>query len=175
MAASAASLPPPPPGGYAEAMDQGAIFDRTGRYRYCLWREWDATLPVVAFVLLNPSTADASRDDPTIRRCLGFARTWGFGRLEVVNLFALRATDPSALRQAADPVGPRNDEHLRRTVRAADRVVAAWGNGGRLHGRGDQVMRWLDRPMVLGWTKARQPRHPLYLRREVEVQGWRVR
>lgn len=175
MTATTVSLPSRPPGGYAEGMDRGATFDLTRRYRYHLWREWDATLPVVAFVLLNPSTADARRDDPTIRRCLGFARAWGFGRLEVVNLFALRATDPAALRQADDPIGQRNDEHLRRAVRAADRVVAAWGNGGRLHGRGDEVMCRLGEPVVLGWTKLGQPRHPLYVGGGAEVQGASVR
>src|SRR4028119_2392792 len=91
---------------------RGAIFDPTRTYRYALWRTWDAARPPVAFVLLNPSTADARRDDPTIRRCANFARTWGFGGLEVVNLFAFRATHPTDLKCAADPVGPQNDVHL---------------------------------------------------------------
>ena len=75
-------------------MDSGACFDSTGAYRYRLWREWDVSKPSVTFVMLNPSTAGAKDDDPTIRRCLSFARSWGFGRLEVVNLCAYRATSP---------------------------------------------------------------------------------
>ena len=97
----------------------GAEFDPTGAYRYSLWREWDARAPAVAFVMLNPSTADAARDDPTIRRCASFARSWGYGSLEVVNLFAYRASEPKRLRQTPDPIGPANDDYL---VDAADRV-----------------------------------------------------
>ncbi|TMF61888.1 MAG: DUF1643 domain-containing protein, partial [Chloroflexi bacterium] len=69
---------------------RGATFSADRRYRYRLWRRWDGARPVVAFVMLNPSTADARRDDPTIRRCIGFAKSWGFGGVEVVNLFAYR-------------------------------------------------------------------------------------
>ena len=87
----------------------GADFDPTGVYRYSLWREWDARAPAVAFVMLNPSTADAGKDDPTIRRCASFARSWGYGSLEVVNLFAYRASEPKRLRQTPDPIGPAND------------------------------------------------------------------
>src|SRR5438128_11131670 len=105
----------------------GATFSRDRRYRYRLWRRWDRSRAVVAFVMLSPSTADAMHDDPTIRRCVGFARAWGCGGVDVVNLFALRATDPRALRKAADPIGPANERHLRRAVRAAGLVVLAWG------------------------------------------------
>ena len=103
----------------------GATFSRDRRYRYRLWRRWDRSRAVVAFVMLNPSTADAMHDDPTIRRCVGFARAWGFGGVDVVNLFALRATDTRALRKAADPIGPANDRHLRRAVRSAGLIVLA--------------------------------------------------
>jgi hypothetical protein len=97
----------------------GATFDPTGAYRYALWRVWDGNRPPLVFVMLNPSIADAERDDPTIRRCLGFACAWGYGALTVVNLFALRATCPHTLRRAADPVGPDNDEHLRAALAGA--------------------------------------------------------
>ncbi len=106
----------------------GADFDGTGAYRYSLWREWDSRRPIVAFVMLNPSTADAAKDDPTIRRCASFARSWGYGSLEVVNLFAYRASEPKRLRQTPDPIGPANDDYL---VDAADRVA----DGGRRLGR----------------------------------------
>ena len=77
--------------------------------------------------MLNPSTADAERDDPTIRRCIGFSRAWGFGGAEMVNLFALRSTDPGRLREAADPVGPGNVAHIADAARGATQVIAAWG------------------------------------------------
>jgi len=145
-----------------------ATFDRTRRYRYSLTRVWAAERGTVVFVGLNPNRADAVRDDPTIRRCLGFARRWGFGALEVVNLFARCAPTPRALRDAAHPVGPDNDVFLRDATGAAALVVAAWGAHGTLHER-DAAVRGLLRdatvPVVcLGRTAGGQPRHPLYLR-----------
>lgn len=146
----------PPPG--------GALFDATRRYRYLLWRRWGHG-GTVAFVMLNPSTADAARDDPTIRRCAGFARTWGFGGMAVVNLFALRATDPARLRRARDPVGRENDHHIAAAAATADAVVVAWGVHGGLGARDRAVLALLAglRPRCLGVTRAGQPRHPLYL------------
>ncbi|MEE8171109.1 MAG: DUF1643 domain-containing protein [Phycisphaerae bacterium] len=146
---------------------RGALFDDSRRYRYRLWRVWDAARPIAAFVMLNPSTADARRDDPTIRRCIGFARRWGFGALDVVNLFAFRATRVDALRRGADPVGPANDRVLRCCVRRADLVVAAWGNHGLLHDSATRVGPILSAAAAvhcLGVTKQGQPRHPLYVR-----------
>ena len=155
----------------------GAVLDRSGAYRYRLWRRWGDG-PAVAFVLLNPSTADAGRDDPTLRRCAGFARRWGYGAVEIVNLFAYRCTDPRGLRAAADPVGPGNDRHLRRAVRGAALVVAGWGAGGRLAGRDRAVADWLARAVperlaCLGLTRAGCPRHPLHLPGGAAPQPWR--
>ena len=135
-----------------------------GPYRYRLWRVWEPDAPRIVFVLLNPSTADATRDDPTLRRCLGFARRWGFGSLEVVNLFALRSPSPAALRAAADPVGPENDRWLTEAVERADAVAAGWGNHGPLLGRAEAVRARLpDGTLCLGVTASGQPRHPLYV------------
>src|SRR5881396_744410 len=122
----------------------GATFSRDRRYRYRLWRRWDRSRAVVAFVMLNPSTADAMHDDPTIRRCIGFARNWGFGGVDVVNLFALRATDPRALRRAHDPVGPANDRHIASAGSRASLVILAWGAQGRLRGRAQDAWRILS-------------------------------
>jgi hypothetical protein len=148
----------------------GATFSRDRRYRYRLWRRWDRSLPVVAFCMLNPSTADEKRDDPTIRRCIGFAHDWGYGGVEIVNLFAFRATDPRALRYAADPVGCHNDRHLARAARRATLVVTAWGAGADVR-RARRAMRVLSgqrRSLAyLGFTRSRQPRHPLYLPRRL--------
>lgn len=140
-----------------------ALFDATGRYRYRLDRRWGPG-PRVAFVMLNPSTANAARDDPTIRRCVGFARAWGFGSLEVVNLFAFRATEPRELTRAADPVGPENDRHVARACARADLIVVAWG--GAALARAREPLTHLRRKPVycLGRTRAGAPQHPLYLR-----------
>jgi hypothetical protein len=152
-------------------MTGGAAFSRDGRYRYRLWRRWDRSRPAIAFCMLNPSTADARRDDPTIRRCIGFARHWGYGGIEVVNIFALRATDPRALRSARDPVGPRNDAFMRRAA-ARSPVVIAWGVHGALRDRESAALKLFgarSRLLALGRTRSGAPRHPLYLRRDAEA------
>lgn len=152
----------------------GACFDSTGAYRYALWRSWDDALPRVAFLLLNPSTADAERDDPTIRRCIAYARQWGFGSLHVVNLFAYRATNPRDLLAAPDPVGPDNDAHLLEATRAATLTVAGWGLHGRHNGRAAAVRSLLSaRPLhTLALTASGEPRHPLYLPAVLRPTPW---
>ena len=121
--------------------------------------------------MLNPSTADERRDDPTIRRCVGFARRWGFGGVEIVNLFALRASDPRVLRRAGDPVGAANDRHIARAAARATLVVLAWGACGRLRGRSAEIRARLSRPAprCLGLTRSGEPRHPLYLRADARL------
>lgn len=148
-----------------------AILDPTGRYRYALSREWTQDARRVVFIMLNPSTADHTIDDPTIRRCIDFARRWGYGGLEVVNLFALRATNPADLKVAKDPVGPDNNYYiedvLRRVKAKGGRVVLAWGAQGTYMGRDAVVLKILNNAQVtsyhLGQTKKGMPRHPLYL------------
>jgi hypothetical protein len=139
-------------------------------YRYTLRRTWEPDLPVVLFVGLNPSTADETHDDPTIRRCVGFARRWGYGGLIVVNLFAWQTTDPRALRKAIDPVGLENDAWILRGQEEADRVVAAWGNGGTFRGRAGEVLPRLREPYALGINQSGQPVHPLYVRGDVALR-----
>lgn len=142
-----------------------------GQWRYRLWRRWDAERSKLTFVLLNPSTADARADDPTVRRIIGLARGWGFGSLELVNLFALRATRPTELVGAADPVGPSNDRYLARAGRNGT-VVLAWGNHGRYLGRDRQVLAILEGAQLycLGLTKLGCPRHPLYVQRNAPLK-----
>ncbi|MBC7971764.1 MAG: DUF1643 domain-containing protein [Verrucomicrobia bacterium] len=156
-------------------MQTGAEFDATGRYRYLLWRSWDEQAARVGFVMLNPSRADAVVNDPTIRRCLGFARSWGYGALEVVNLFAYCTAQPTELRQVADPIGRENDRYLANLVQRVDHIILAWGNGGCLQSRDRAVMAlWGDRASIycLGTTRLGQPKHPLYLRRDVPPSPW---
>lgn len=149
-----------------------ATFSNCGRYRYLLTRRVDPhfgreNCGTLLFVMLNPSTATATEDDPTIRRCVGFARREGYGRLAVANPFAWRATSPDDLKRATDPVGPKNEAHLRAAMRTATTVVFAWGNHGS-HRLGHHLAfvnaRELGvRPLCLGITKRGHPNHPLYL------------
>ncbi len=144
------------------ASDRGAAFSPCGRYRYGLWRRWGAGQAAL-FIGLNPSTADAEIDDPTVRRCMRFARDWGYAGLLVANLFGLRSTDPRGLRGLRDPIGPDNDAWIARYQEQAGLVVAAWGAGGALNGRDRAVLAMLKTPRCLGKTKAGAPRHPLYI------------
>lgn len=153
-----------------------ATFDRSRAYRFRLSRVWDASLPRVNFVMLNPSTADAFTLDPTVRRCVGFARAWGAGALEVTNCFALRSTDPAGLKRVDDPVGPGNDAAIVAAARAAGVVVAGWGVHAELGGRGAVVRALLADAGValhhLRLTKAGHPGHPLYLPAAVTPVRW---
>jgi len=153
----------------SDGIERGATLSPCGRYRYALWRRFGPGTEVV-FIGLNPSTADASHDDPTIRRCIGFARRWGHGRLTVVNLFAWRATDPSDLRAAEEPVGPDNMTTLQAAIARADQVIPCWGHLGDLHGQDQIVRRMLPSgARCLGFTKSGQPRHPLFVRYGTEL------
>lgn len=145
-----------------------AVVDSTNTYRYVLLRLWDSTLPTVCFCMLNPSTADAGTDDPTIRRCINFAKAWGFGSLTVVNLFAYRTSCPRELKLAQDPVGPLNMYFVATAVQQAAITVAAWG----IHGTkfADSVLPILRQPYCLGLTVAGQPRHPLYVPRQTDLR-----
>lgn len=147
---------------------------KCGDYRYRLERRWDADLPAVAFIMLNPSTADADIDDPTIRRCVGFAKSWGFGALIVGNLFALRSTDPKALYSHPDPVGPDNDRQLLAIAQSARKIICAWGTHGALHDRGREVAeRFEFFPLaVLKVTAEGHPVHPLYVAASTEPKEY---
>jgi hypothetical protein len=133
-------------------------------YRYVLWREWGAPdCPYALFVGLNPSTADETTDDPTIRRCIGFARSLGFDTLCMANLFAFRTTYPNEMLAAQDPVGPENDRWISDLSKDARITIAAWGVPGRFRGRDQVVLPMLRDPQCLGVTAGGCPKHPLYL------------
>jgi hypothetical protein len=119
----------------------------------------------VAFIGLNPSTADETQDDPTIRRCRAFACSWGYDNLVMLNLFAYRATRPADMKAAADPIGPDNDWHLLDACMRADLIVAAWGSHGSFWNRDVSLRKLLGRCQLhyLRLTKDGHPAHPLYL------------
>jgi hypothetical protein len=172
-----------------EYIGKGAKISQCGRYRYKLWREWRGThdsknwrwleakdgagsplgeSKACVFIMLNPSTADAEQDDPTIRRCVGFAKAWNYERLEVVNLFAYRATQPAvilAMDGAVDPIGPDNLEWVTGAVANAGIIICAWGAHGSYLRHDETVLGWCGTKAVhaLGLTVDGSPRHPLYL------------
>mgnify|MGYP000913460310 CR=1 FL=1 len=150
-----------------------AEFSPCRTWRYTLTRQWGDGM-TVCFVGLNPSTADETTLDPTCRRCVGFAKAWGFGTYVMTNIFAFRSTDPKGLQAVDDPVGPENDVAIRRVAFDASLVIAAWGVHGALNNRGAQVAKMLQEMGVtvfcLGVTKAGHPRHPLYLPKSAKPQ-----
>jgi hypothetical protein len=159
----------------------GAVISDCLTYRYRLWRRWSEGSRVV-FVMLNPSTASAAVDDPTIRKCVGFAKRYGYGALEVVNLFAYRATDPADLRQAGFLIGPENDDHIRAACSETTQAICAWGanvDTDVARHRAQHVHELLTslamQPMALGFTKSGQPSHPLMLPYDRPLQPWAVR
>lgn len=152
-------------------MRNGAIMDETGNYRYSLWRSWDERKPRVTFIMLNPGTADETYDDLTITRCINFAKKWGFGTLEVVNLFAHRATDFDELMEVNDPVGEKNNEYIMEAVEKADKIVLAWGRQGAYKNRDIEVLQLLTEYdlYAIDLSKRGHPRHPLYLNTHLDL------
>ncbi len=152
-------------------------------YRWSLQRQWQPGLPPLVFIGLNPSRADAARDDPTLRRIVGFARQWGFGCVTVLNLFARISPSPALLKRAADPVGPENDHWLQAALNAQGAAIwLGWGNLGAWRGRDRQVLELLrqglvaeprleNRLLCLGLTAQGQPRHPLYAAAALQPQS----
>lgn len=160
-----------------------AVLSEDKKYRYLLARVWDKAKPSVLFVMLNPSTADAEVDDNTIRRCIDFAQRWGYGGLVVVNLYALRATDPKELWRVKDPVGPQNDQTIAGLAIRFDKIVCAWGANAKPE-RANQVLSIIaavwkgnSKPapvFCLGTTQAGEPLHPLRLAADTPLQKFAV-
>ena len=158
--------------------------DQTPAYRYTLERVLPPSLledsrdGTLLWVMLNPSTATASINDPTIRRCIGFAESWGFARMVVVNLFAARSTVPSRLKHMERPTGPDNDRHILEQARAAKMVVAAWGQHRIARLRAENVLRIITREAgqdvhALAFTTNGSPQHPLYVPADTQPVLWR--
>lgn len=151
-------------------MHRQTIFSPCRSYRYVLWREWDMTNPAYAmFVGLNPSTANEVEDDPTIRRCVDYARRWNYGALCMANLFAFQATEPAVMKAHLQPVGVDNDRWLADLATDAGVVVAAWGVDGAHLARDKAVELLLGEKLsYLKLTKDGRPGHPLYLKKTLK-------
>jgi hypothetical protein len=151
-----------------------ALFSKDGKYRYFLTRRWGTGLRWIAWIGLNPSTADAIRDDPTIRRCIAYSREWDYDGMIMLNIFTLRSTDPKKLYESEDPVGPENNKAILEACKFAETRLCCWGNHGKLKSRGWEVSRLLkDMPLqVLGTTSKKMPCHPLYLQGTLRPQLW---
>ena len=158
------------------ASASGAAFSPCRRWRYLLWRRWNPDRPAANFLMLNPSTADERRLDPTCSRARDYAERWGYGALIVTNVFGWRATDPGEMKAAADPVGPGNDRAIVRAAREAGLVVCAWGNHGAHLDRASSVLRLLGAAGVathaLRVNGTGQPAHPLYLPGMLRSTPW---
>ena len=152
-------------------MEKGAQFSDCRTYRYALWRTWEPGNGHVMFIGLNPSTADETEDDPTIRRCIGFAKDLGYGGLDVLNLFAFRATNPKELMKAENPIGDKNNHFLQMYFDPTGFNIACWGTRGAYKDRGRKVIDMLgeDGLHCFGLTKNGQPKHPLYLSKKTEL------
>lgn len=154
-----------------------ATFSDDGTYRYTLGRRWASGGKRVCFCLLNPSTADAKVLDPTLTRCFGYAKRWGFHTMDVANIFALRSTDPKGLRKIDDPVGPGNDAAIVKLAKRADLVIVGWGTHASLNSRHEEVFNLLAPhcdPHCLAITKHGYPKHPLYLRGDLEPRSFHL-
>ncbi len=147
-----------------------AVISPCNNYRYFLSRLISLDQKVLTFIMLNPSTADAVDDDPTIRRCIGFCDSLGYGTLQVVNLFAYRSTDPSELLTAEDPVGIENLEFVKNTVQKSDMIICAWGTKGSIKNQNKVIINHLKNfdLYALKITKGGHPSHPLYLKSDLK-------
>ena len=162
-------------------VERGAVLSDCGRYRYLLTRRWSAG-PLAPFILLNPSTADGTEDDATIRRCMGFAERWGFAGIRVGNVFAYRDTNPDILANLADPIGVENPKWIVHLVKLAREegcllpIVCGWGPKGGArdgHARMVRTLRAIGAQMAcLGTTRDGYPCHPLYLRSDLTPQPY---
>ena len=147
--------------------ESGATFSACRRWRTLLWRRWDGDKPVANFLMLNPSTADEVKLDPTCSRARDYAERWGFGSIYITNIFAWRATDPQEMKAAKDPVGPGNDAAIVRAAKQSSLVVCAWGNHGAFLDRSARVKTLLREQQIqlhaLRLNGGGEPAHPLYL------------
>lgn len=163
-------------------MRKSAIISSCGKYRYALSRVWDTEKSLVLWVMLNPSTADAELDDPTIRRCIQFSKDWGFGGMLVGNLYAFRSTDKRVLYKVKDPVGPENLATVAFLQTLSTKTIAAFGNdkgpGSRLYWKlieqagFNSINTGGPQILCVGHNKDQSPKHPLYVEKKASLTFW---
>jgi hypothetical protein len=147
-----------------------AVISEDKQYRYLLTRIWDNDKPMINFIGLNPSTADQVDNDPTMRRCINFAKAWGYGGLYMTNLFAYRTSKPKELFKVQQPIGVENDNYLIETGKKVKKVVFAWGASGSFLNRDKQVFDIISKGYYIALTKENHPRHPLYLKSDLKLK-----
>ena len=157
-------------------LEKNAVISECRTYRYTLSRVWDTNFPKLGIVMLNPSRADALKDDPTIRRCVGFAKRWKFGSLVVVNVYSARLTNPEYLQIIGEPIGPETERYFKESLTDAEMVLLAWGSNIKGN-QAAHAIQWLQevntngkRFVHLGLTKDGQPKHPLYIKSDTVPQ-----
>lgn len=159
-------------------MDKGAVISNNKKYRYSLRRIWDDSKPKIMFIMLNPSTADADLDDPTIRRCIGFAKSWGYGGIHIGNLFAYRSTNPKNLLSEKDPIGKHNKVFLDSMSMACEKVVCAWGNSLIVNtlfkktGKDYLPLKGIKNLHYIDLCNDGTPKHPLYLKSDLLLKDY---
>ena len=149
----------------------GAIISEDCKYRYVLWRIWDSSIPLINIIGLNPSTADETVDDPTMRRCKSFSKEWGYGGFYMTNLFAFRTPYPKDLLKEVDPIGRDNNRWIKEISSKVDKVVLAWGTKGNINNRDAFVYNLVqEKSYCLALTKDGFPKHPLYIKSGTRLQ-----
>lgn len=164
-----------------------ALFSKCERYRYILTRNFlnskrppkkrpNSKLSVCNFIMLNPSTADAEKNDPTVARCCKYAQRWGYGALIVTNIFGYRATDPREMKAQEDPVGKLNMKYIYKAASDSDFIVCAWGTHGGYQNQGREVVEMLEEMQgimhCLKITKHGHPKHPLYCKGDLKPASY---
>lgn len=155
-------------------MKRGAIFSPCKKYRYMLWRCWDINLPSVMFIMLNPSTADGEKDDPTCRRVIGISKKLGFGQVYMLNLFAYITPYPGELIDQEDPIGEDNVRYLMSYAHTASTVIYAYGASEEARVRAIMMYNQLPDGMALMINKDGSPRHPLYVPNYVKLVPFKI-
>jgi hypothetical protein len=144
-------------------MKTGAILSKDRKYRYVLSRIWDESKPMIMIIGLNPSTADETKNDPTITRCINFAKSWEYGGVYMLNLFAFRATLPKDMIEEEEPIGNENDSYINKYSKLSEKVVCAWGNDGSYKNRSKEILSKINNLYYLKLNQSGEPSHPLYL------------
>jgi hypothetical protein len=146
---------------------KNAILSSDRKYRYVLSRIWDDSKQAVMMVGLNPSTADENEDDPTVARCINFAKSWGYGGIYMLNLFAVRTPKPKKIYKADEPIGSENDKYLKEYSQKCDKIICAWGNDGSYKNRSNEIKSNFSHLYYLKINKSGEPAHPLYLKSDL--------